>query len=169
MMKQSGKRSLRAGIVVYHVLLAMALVLALSLLGGTLYALVFRPDQKGLPSQVSDDALSPRSSSNTPANENIFTEIGRVRTSTAGTQPATVILAVTFPYSSRDKTFLEELNAQIANFRSVTVDYFGAFSADELRQKDEALIKAELLRQYNLLLRLGQLDMLYFNEYIIIE
>jgi len=168
-MKQSGKRPLRAGIVVYRVLLMIALVLALSLLGGTLYALVFRAEKKGLPGQVSGDALSPMSSLNTPRNENIFTEIGRIRTSTAGSQPATVILAVTFPYSSRDKTFLEELNAQIANFRSVTVDYFGTFSADELRQKDEALIKAELLRQYNLLLRLGQLNTLYFNEYIIIE
>jgi flagellar basal body-associated protein FliL len=169
MMKQSGKGPSRAGIFIYHILLVMALVLALSLLGGTVYALVFRADPKGLPGQVSGDTLSPGNSSNIPRNENIFTEIGRIRTSTAGSQPATVILAVTFPYSSGDKTFLEELNAQIANFRSVTIDYFGTFSADELRQKEEALIKAELLRHYNLLLRLGQLDTLYFNEYIIIE
>jgi flagellar basal body-associated protein FliL len=168
-MKQSAKRSLGAGIFIYHILLAIALVLVLSLIGGTLYALVFRADQKGLPGQVSGDALPPGNSSNTSVSENIFTEIGRIRTSTAGTQPATVILAVTFPYSSRDKTFLEELNGQIANFRSVTIDYFGAFSAEELRQKDEALIKTELLRQYNLLLRLGHLETLYFNEYIIIE
>jgi flagellar basal body-associated protein FliL len=154
----------RRGKILYRVLLGIAAVLALILFAGTLYALVFRPGRTEPPSQTLENGRALPS-----ADAGVFTGIGRLRAVTAGPELATVILSVVFPYPPNDKPFTEELVSQITNFRNVTLEYIAALPAEELRRKDEALIKVEILRRYNLLLRLGQIETLYFNEYLVIE
>lgn len=161
-MKDTG--TFRGGVAVYRVLLGTAAVLALVLLAGTLYALVFRPAGTEPPRRTPENGRVPDA-----AVSGVFTGIGRLRASTAGPEPATVILSVTFPYPQDDKPFMEELASRITNFRNIAREYIAAFSAEELRREDETSIKAEILRRYNLLLRLGQIETLYFNEYLIIE
>ncbi|MDR0376324.1 MAG: flagellar basal body protein FliL [Spirochaetaceae bacterium] len=158
------EKASRRGIAVYRVLLGTAAVLALVLLAGTLYALVFRSGGTG-PQRRTRESL-PRQSI---TDGGVFTGIGRLRASTAGPEPVTVILSVVFPYPLNDKAFMEELASQIANFRNTTQEYFVSLPTEELRRKDDDLIKAEILHRYNRLLRLGQIETLYFSEYLVIE
>jgi flagellar basal body-associated protein FliL len=154
----------QGGMTAYRILLGTAAVLALILLAGTLYALVFRPGSPEPPGRAGENGPA----QSVPGG-GIFTGIGRIRAATAGPNPATVILSVTFPYPSNDKPFTEELASQIVNFRNAAHEYFASLSTEELRRKDDASIKAEILRRYNRLLRLGQIETLYFNEYLVIE
>jgi flagellar basal body-associated protein FliL len=154
----------RRGRILYRILLGIVAALALTLFAGTLYALVFRSGRTEPPRRT------PENSRVLPSTDTgVFTGIGRIRAATAGPEPATVILSVAFPYPQNDKPFTEELASQITNFRNAAREYIAALSAEELRRTDEALIKAEILRRYNRLLRLGQIETLYFNEYLVIE
>jgi flagellar basal body-associated protein FliL len=145
----------------WRILLALALVLALVIAAGTVYALALRP--QNAPQPVSDPAppLSPDAA--------IFTGLGRLRCPTAGDKPGLVILQASFPYFPGDRPFSEELVSRLREFRSLTAAYFAAQSPEDLRRKDEAEVKADLLSRYNALLRLGRIQTLYFNEYMVIE
>jgi flagellar basal body-associated protein FliL len=151
----------------YRALMAVFLLLILSLLLGTLYALIFRGALgRGGPAL---SALGGNRTAEIQAPAGVFAGIGRIRTATAGSQPAAVILSVAFPYALGDRPFSEELASKIGTFRNLTVNYFAALSAAELNRKSEGEIKRELLEQYNGILRLGSIKELYFNDYIVIE
>jgi flagellar basal body-associated protein FliL len=158
-----------------RVLEGIAIILALSLAGGTVYAFVFRdakerPEKTGIESsEAKSDEINP--GKRTPPGEldGIFTGIGRIRASTAAPEAATVILSIAFPYPQADTAFSAELVTRIEDFRVAVMSYFGALSLEELRQKDEAAIKTELLGRFNDLIRLGQIPTLYFSDYLIIE
>jgi flagellar basal body-associated protein FliL len=154
----------RRGRAAYRVLIGIAAALALVLLAGTLYALVFRSGRTEPPLRTRESVLL-----QSATDGGVFTGIGRLRAATADPEPITVILSIVFPYPADDKPFTEELASQIVNFRSITQEYFASLSAEELRRKDDASIKAEILRRYNLRLRLGQIETLYFSEYLVIE
>jgi flagellar basal body-associated protein FliL len=143
--------------------LILALALVLIIAAGTVYAFVFRPGSA--PASRPDPApalpVSPDAA--------IFTGLGRLRCPTAAPNPGLVILQATFPYFPGDRPFSEELVSRLRDFRSLTAAYFAALSPDEIRRKGEAGVKAELLASYNALLRLGRIQTLYFNEYMLIE
>jgi flagellar basal body-associated protein FliL len=143
--------------------MVLALGLGLAIAAGTVYALALRPKsaQAGPPASGSAPAAS--------RDVAVFTGLGRLRCPTAGPSPATVILQAAFPYFPGDRPFSEELVSRIRDFRSLTAAYFGALQAEELRVKGEDEVKAELLAQYNALLRLGQITALYFNEFMLID
>ena len=147
----------------WRVLLLLALTLVLVIAAGTVYALVFRP--KSTPASPPAAGPAPRVSPDAA----IFTGLGRLRCPTAGDGPALVILQATFPYFPGDRPFAEELVSRLREFRSLTAAYFAALSPGDLRRKGEDEIKADLLANYNALLRLGQIQTLYFNEYMLIE
>jgi flagellar basal body-associated protein FliL len=152
----------RALTLLWRVLLALALVLVLVIAAGTVYALALRPSgAPQAPRPVSDPPVSPDAA--------VFTGLGRLRCPTAGDKPGLVILQASFPYFPGDRPFSEELVSRLREFRSLTAAYFAAQSPEELRGKDEADVKAELLARYNALLRLGRIRTLYFNEYLLIE
>ncbi|MDR2741462.1 MAG: flagellar basal body protein FliL [Treponema sp.] len=154
----------RGGRAVYRVLLGTAVVMALVLAAGTFYALVFRPGRTKAPQRIRESGLVQAF-----VDGGVFTGIGRLRAATAAPQSATVILSITFPYPPDDRPFTEELASQTENFRNIAYEYFASLSIEELRNKDEASIKAEILLRYNGMLRLGQIETLYFNEYMVIE
>jgi flagellar basal body-associated protein FliL len=154
----------RGVLVVYRVLLVLALLLVLVIIGGTVYALVFRP--KAAPSPpVSSIPLSDAGISDA----SIFTGLGRLRCPTAGENSGMVILQAAFPYYPGDQAFSEELVSRIRELRNISAAYFAALTMEELGRKSEADIKAELLVRYNGILRLGRIETLYFNEYMVIE
>jgi flagellar basal body-associated protein FliL len=162
--RQKEEAAFRRGKAVYRVLMGIAVALALVLLAGTLYALVFRTGRAEPPPRTRESALL-----QSATNGGIFTGLGRLRAATAGPEPVTVIVSLVFPYPAEDKPFTEEMASQIVNLRNATHEYFASLPAEELRRKDDASIKAELLRRYNSLLRLGQIETLYFSEYLVIE
>jgi flagellar basal body-associated protein FliL len=167
-MKPSGKPAPALSLpeLVSRILTVAALVLALLLLGGTVYALVFRGKNEKMETAVS----APGEKSSPEAElDGMFTGIGRIRASTGAPEPATVILSIAFPYSTGDRAFSEELASRIGDFRAGAADYFASLSTEELRQKDETAIKTELLGRFNGMLRLGRITVLYFSDYLIIE
>ena len=97
-----------------------------------------------------------------------FTGIGRIRVSTADPQPGIVILFVSFIYYPDDKVFSEELVLRIKDFREIIENYIGSFSIEDLQKQEEENIKHELLRRFNAILRLGQIETLYFSDFMII-
>jgi flagellar basal body-associated protein FliL len=150
----------------YRALLILALLLALVILGGTLYALVFRPK----PAAGQGAASPPPASAPAAAGEaTIFTGLGRLRCPTAGVNPGTVILRAVFPYYPGDRPFAEELVSRIRELRNISSAYFAELTVEELGGTSEADLKAELLSRYNAVLRLGRIEVLYFNEYMLIE
>ncbi|MDR1803554.1 MAG: flagellar basal body-associated FliL family protein [Treponema sp.] len=97
-----------------------------------------------------------------------FTGIGRLRISTADPQPGMVILFVSFIYHPEDRVFSEELMLKIRDFREIIVEYIGSFTIEDLQTQEEENIKHELLRRFNAVLRLGQIETLYFSDFMII-
>jgi flagellar basal body-associated protein FliL len=165
-------------LIIYRILIMVAVLAALSLLGGTIFILVTRGINPV--DRASNQALSPLSVSSHEKKENIhkitqnriekiFVGIGRLRLFTAPPQPAMVILSMAFPYNPEDKAFSEELALRIKDFRMITSDYFASFSEDQLRLREESVIKADLLSRFNAILRLGEITTLFFNDYIIME
>jgi flagellar basal body-associated protein FliL len=156
---------------VYRALVVLALLLVLVILGGTFYALVFRPKATAAAGKAA--SLPPVSSAPSALFEaglseaSIFTGLGRLRCPTAG--GGMVILQATFPYYPGDRAFSEELASRIRELRNISAAYFAALTIAELGRKGEAEIKAELLARYNGILRLGRIGTLYFNEYMVIE
>jgi flagellar basal body-associated protein FliL len=102
----------------------------------------------------------------TAGEEAVFSALGTQRISTAGENPETVIVTIAFPYNRSDGPFSEELASRITDFRAQTREYFGSLTAEALRQTDITVINRELLVRYNALLHLGQIQELYFLEYI---
>jgi flagellar basal body-associated protein FliL len=97
-----------------------------------------------------------------------FAGIGRIRATTPAPQPAAVVVSITFPYNPKDRAFSEELASRIGDFRRIALEYLGSLPVEELQSLDEKEIKAEILRRYNALLRLGRIEILYFTDFMII-
>ena len=156
--------------IIYRFLLALAVFLALVLIGGTLYSLFFRQqDTVSYTGNSRNGAVeNERAQSERALNERTFTSIGQMRLSLAESGPL-VILNISFPYNQNDWPFTEELAGKIDNFRTITGQYFLTFSLFELEEKSEDEIKAELLARFNDILRLGKIEILYFSDFMIIK
>jgi flagellar basal body-associated protein FliL len=162
----------KMGRLFYRILGILVLLLILVLAGITVYALVLRtpgsPPLYTLPTRLIP-AFSQKAPRGQSPTDGIFTGIGRFRVVTADTPPMTIVISIAFPYNSADIAFTEELDAKIQDFRNIASAYFSAHTAAELRQANESRIKAELVRRYNGILHLGQIAVLYFNDFMIIE
>jgi len=82
---------------------------------------------------------------------------------------STLLLSAAFPYSANDIPFTEELAAKINEFKAIITEYFSSLSAENADQIDEDAAKREILRRFNANLRLGHIDVLYFNDMKILE
>ena len=133
--------------------------LVLLLIGGTIYGVLL---QTTSPRHTQIETLVISGGGQT------FSGIGRLRVLTSDPQPGTVIIFVSFVYYPEDRAFSEELVLRVRNFREIIVDFIGSFSIAELQEKDEESLKSELLRRFNAILRLGQLETLNFSDFIII-
>ena len=144
---------------VYRGLLIVLLFFGLVFIGGTLYGVFFHNN----PSENEQrEALQIRDEGQ------IFTGIGRVRIPTMDPQPGMVIIFVSFMYYPADRPFSEELVLRIGDFRNIIREYLGSFPVTELQQLSDETIKAELLRRFNAILRLGRIEVLYFSDFMIL-
>ena len=142
----------------YYILLCTAIGLGLCILFGTIIALAGNSgtEKQALPQAPVEEAGA-----------RMFTGIGRIRVSTG--QGKAVILDIVFPYNPEDRFFAEELSSKVGEFRRISADYFSSLKDSDSADLDETPVKAELLRRYNSLLRLGRIAVLYFNEYMIFD
>jgi flagellar basal body-associated protein FliL len=149
------------------------LVLIAALVAGSLYALIRPSDSRPLfRIGGTGNAVRFRQSpgeGEAGGNTAVFSGIGRLRIPAAGQPPVTVILSVSFPYPADDLLFTEELAARIGDFRSIATEYFASLSAEKIANLDEGAAKAEILKRYNNLLRLGRIETLYFSDLMTVE
>ena len=161
-MKPTGDRRFGLLSFAYRSLLVCLVTLGIIIIGGTVYGVFF------------NTAAAPAAQNGQPPDlrgsgpEQTFTGIGRLRIPTSGPQPGTVILFVSFPYYPHDRAFSEELTLRLGDLRAIIRDYIGSFSAAELRSLDEEVIRIELLRRFNGILRLGRIETLFFSDFMII-
>jgi len=145
----------------YRSLLICLLVLGLIIIGGTLFWVFSHDNPPGYEQMNSLPEIG-------EIGGQTFTGIGRIRISTADPQPGMVILFVSFIYNPDDKVFLEELVLKTRDFREIIMDYIGSFTVEDLQKREEENIKHELLRRFNAVLRLGQIETLFFSDFMII-
>ncbi|GMO42271.1 MAG: hypothetical protein Ta2B_22470 [Termitinemataceae bacterium] len=128
-------------------------------------------------SEPNTDDAELQIASNAPV-QKIWTGIGRLRIPLKNdankTGPSAIIINVAFPYNNSDRALTEELALNNKKFRSIVMDYFVSTSSNRLskageRQWQEDEIKTTLLNSFNSLLRLGNIQTLYFSEFTIIE
>ena len=155
---------MKALTIVYRVLIVVLMVLGLALIGGTVYGLVFSSTPPG---HGRDGVL--QGQQQRQQRGQTFTGIGQIRVPSADPQPGMVILFVSFRYDPDDKAFSEELALRIREFRDSIRNYIGSFSIAELEMVSEEILKAELLRRFNAVLRLGRLETLYFSDFLIVR
>jgi len=97
----------------------------------------------------------------------IFTGMGRLRIPLVNS--STLILSIAFPFSADDTAFTEEIAAKVNDFRTIANEYFSALPEPELIRINEEAAKQEILRRFNENLRLGRIEVLYFNDMMVIE
>ena len=155
--------------IVYRGLLVTAFILVLVILGGTLFGF-FRGNAGGRNTQSinsqDNEGFSVIGESETA---HIFGGIGQMRVPTADPEPGTVIVFISFIYDPLDRAFSEELALRVKDFREIISGYVGSFSSEELRRLGEEEIKFEILQRFNAILRLGKIDYLLFNDFMVID
>jgi len=161
-------------IIFYRVIVVVMLFLVTLLIAGSLYGLLrsrdsgplFRIGGKGGGS-VQDSALR-EGVRDGDILFNVFSDIGKLRIQNAD-KTAVIIISINFPYKAEDRPFTEELASNIGEFRSIATNYFANLPKDKLDKLDEEKAKADILKQYNALLRLGRIETLYFSDLMIMD
>ena len=161
-MKSIGDRRLSILSYVYKSLIICFILLGLIFIGGTIYGVFFHSTP--LKSTQLNDLGNGQSGQG-----QTFTGIGLLRATTADPQPGMVILFVSFFYYPDDKAFSEELVLRVRDFRDIIVSYIGSLSVLDLQKRGEEVLKTELLIRFNAILRLGQIETLYFSDFMIVE
>jgi flagellar basal body-associated protein FliL len=157
------------------------IVLVLAILGGTFYAIIRGPVERaaggqGVPAGAGGTGPEGNGAERTgggagnpPGAIAVFTGIGRLRIPVRGGSRMTVVLSVVFPYPAEDRPFTEELAGKVPLLRRIVQDYFGSLAPEDLAPLNEDKAKAELLRRFNGELRLGNIEVLFFNDFMILE
>ena len=159
----------RGTLFLYRVVVALILVLAVTLITGSLYA-AFRPKDSPPLFRIGGGSGEQGREEAVPAGEvNIFSNIGQLRIPLDGDPSSTLIVAISFPYLAADRAFAEELASRIGDFRSIAREYFAALSPEKAAALNEETAKAEILKRYNALLRLGKIETLYFGDLMVVD
>jgi len=164
-------------IILYRIIVVLMLLLVVLLITGSMYAVLRSRDSGPLfrigggkgGGSVQDGGAAIREGGGDGDNPyNIFSGIGKMRIQNAD-KAAVIIISISFPYKAEDRPFTEELASHIGEFRSIATNYFAGLPGDKLAKLDEEQAKADILRQYNALLRLGRIETLYFGDFMIME
>jgi len=168
-------------IIFYRIIVAMMLLLVVLLIAGSLYAFIRSRDSGPLfRIGAVKGGIAPKDSGNqgrteTASVNNVFSGIGTLRIQNTGkasgtaSETALIIISISFPYKADDRPFTEELASHLGEFRSIATNYFANLPKDKLTRLDEEQAKADILKQYNALLRLGRIETLYFGDLMIVD
>ena len=155
--------------IVYLILLIIAGVLILLLITGTIIGLSRKGNDPVITFGNSGQTASGinRNIGNQNTDIRMFTEIGRLRVPLADS--SLLIISIVFPYFANDIAFAEELTAKVNDLRTIAGGYFSSLPAEALIHIDEVSAKREILRSFNANLRLGRIDVLYFNDLLVFD
>ena len=160
-------------LIVYRIIVVLMLLMVTLLIVGSLYAFIRSRDSGPLfrigggrdsgTGRAGQGALKESEGA-----YNIFSGIGTIRIQNAD-KTAVIIISISFPYKADDRLFTEELASNLGEFRSIASNYFASLPRDKLARLDEEQVKADILKQYNALLRLGRIETLFFSDLMIVE
>jgi len=152
--------------IIYMILLAVTVSLLIVIITGTIIGLVRQSSEPLINIRAASQSDLERITSQSD-DVRVFSGLGRLRIPLVNS--STLILSIAFPYLADDVTFTEELASKIIDLRTQAADYFAGLPEESLIQIDEDAAKREILRRYNAILRLGRIEILYFNDMIIID
>lgn len=143
---------------------AVAAILVLALVAGSLYGLAAGTRQKKL-AREADRArtaaeLSERAS---------FTGIGTVRARSADPKAAVVVATIAFPYDAGDVPFAEELGRKAPVLKSAALEVLSAKKAADLAPAFEGTLKAALRDAFNARLSLGKVTEIWLSDFAVIQ
>ena len=171
-------------IILYRIMVVVMLLLVTLLIGGSLYGLLRSRDSGPLfriggakdGKAVRNGGPESNAFKESEGAVSVFSGIGTLRIQNTGksqvsakSDPAVIIVTISFPYKADDRPFTEELASHIGEFRSIATNYFSSLPKDKLTRLDEEQAKADILKQYNALLRLGRIETLYFGDLMIVD
>jgi len=99
----------------------------------------------------------------------VFSDIGTMRCSTADNPPVPLVITPYFRYAGSDSAFYEELVQKTRKIRLLISSYMLKHTKTQLLGAGEQKLKADLLELINKELVLGNIDTLYFSDYIFLE
>lgn len=101
--------------------------------------------------------------------ESPFLSFGQIRISTSDTPAVPVVIKLYIPYSNDDVPFFEELNQKMPKLKKLIATYFSQRTREQLTSSGEETVKADLIKEFNNELILGNISEIYFSEYIFLE
>lgn len=151
-----------------HILLLVAIAIFLIVLFGTAIAFISGNAKPGDGLRKEDP--SPASLIKETSNEKaVFSQIGILRCRTADDPPIPLVISPYFPYPADDRPFYEELSKKKQKLQLLISDYIESYTMAELLNTGENAIKQDLIDIINMELVLGEIEFLYFAEYIFLE
>lgn len=137
---------------------AIAILLALVIVGGTIYSFATDTRHRG------------RDRREQPLLEGMAVfELGSIRASTADNKPSVVVAVISFPYPVNEREFKEELEKKKPALKAAAKAYFSARRAEELHPAFEGRIKLSLREAFNALLSLGKVDEIWLSDFAVID
>lgn len=102
-------------------------------------------------------------------NTEVFTALGTIRTGTRDDPSVPIVLKPYFSYPANDTEYYEELCRRTRKMQLLITQYFADFTKEQLLENGEQKAKQDLLRLLNDELVLGQIQALYFEQYIFFD
>jgi flagellar basal body-associated protein FliL len=140
---------------------ALAGLLVLVILAGTVYGLATGTRQRKLALEAAD--RPPLSG------EAVFAGIGTLRAATADAKKAIVVATIAFPYDASQRPFGEELLRKAPVLKAAATAYFSRKTAADLAPAYEGAVKAALRDAFNALLSLGKVGEIWLSDFAVIQ
>lgn len=99
----------------------------------------------------------------------LFSDFGRLRTYTCDTQQIPVVILPFLSYKSENTFLYEELCQKQRKIKSIILQYFTQKTQEELFSLGEEKVKLEILTQINDELSMGNIESIFFEEYLFLE
>ncbi|UTY31387.1 flagellar basal body protein FliL [Treponema putidum] len=151
----------RKGLRLYKFLKYVLFALILIIIAGSVFSL-FKRKNVG-------ETLKPENHSEIRGKKALYSDLGKLRISTADTTPATLVIFPILEYNSKDKAFEEELVQKKEDIRKHIIDWFSQKTVYELYTIPEHELKKELLTEINSILNLSRIKRIYFKDFVILE
>lgn len=117
----------------------------------------------------SPEVLKSESPSEIRGKKALYSDLGRIRISTADKSGGTLVVFPVLEYNSEDKAFEEELVQKKEAIRKSIIDWFSQKTVYELYTMPENEVKKEVLTGINSILSLSRIKRIYFKDFVILE
>ena len=154
---------------IQKILLICCAVIIVFILMTTLALLISGRLEPGKNFRKSDITPEKLSKADKTGNTEVFTELGTIRTGTLDEPSIPIVIKPYFSYPADDTQYYEELCRKTRKMQLLITNYFADFTKSQLLENGEQKVKSDLLQLINDELVLGQIQALYFEQYIFFD